>query len=61
GNIQGNRICMYNPTSSNRQCRFNADCQAGQVRRYIFIRYEVNNSVFALFNCTVHTELFRSN
>ncbi|VDO44066.1 unnamed protein product [Onchocerca flexuosa] len=31
GNIQGNRICKYNPTSSNRQCRFNADCQAGQV------------------------------
>ncbi|VIO92853.1 conserved hypothetical protein [Brugia malayi] len=28
--IPGNRICTYNPTTSNRQCRFNADCQSGQ-------------------------------
>ncbi|EFO20711.1 hypothetical protein LOAG_07778 [Loa loa] len=29
-NFPGKRICIYNPTTSNRQCRFNADCQPGQ-------------------------------
>ncbi|KAL3993604.1 hypothetical protein ACH3XW_18250 [Acanthocheilonema viteae] len=28
--ISADRICIYNPTASNRQCRFNADCQSGQ-------------------------------
>ncbi|CAG9540151.1 unnamed protein product [Cercopithifilaria johnstoni] len=28
--ISSDRICIYNPMASNRQCRFNADCQSGQ-------------------------------
>ncbi|MCP9257691.1 hypothetical protein DINM_000947 [Dirofilaria immitis] len=35
-NIQGNRICKYNPTANNRQCRFNADCKVGQLCEKVF-------------------------
>uniref|UniRef100_A0A158Q7J0 EB domain-containing protein n=1 Tax=Elaeophora elaphi TaxID=1147741 RepID=A0A158Q7J0_9BILA len=34
--ISDDRICIYNPTASNRQCRFNADCQSGQRCEKVF-------------------------